>query len=561
MDNLPSSPTRRCLWVLVCLSLVACTGEMSMMDGDGGTDSAMGSDSTVGPDSAMGSDSAVPDGSVADSATDSSPPRDAAPRPDAAPPPMAGRIPVTVTADQGSASDLLVSVAVPFPQGALHDAALLRLLELDGSERASAVDVLALWPVDSSIRSALMVFRTTLSRDASESLELEYGAPRESTLADAVVAHPDGAAVALLDTGWLAASRVSGPLVPAAQNTRFGDFDAEVTRRLGTMDPDFQSYGVSCGSTSSHRTYYDSPHTLWLHYLRAATAANYRRARVEATWYRANELEWHEGRDMAVQICEADDWTSSDKIGWSVIRRMTSGGMLDDYLITGDPAAREAVVAMGEAFVRSLGAQRGGRENSLLVTERNLAWTLMGVAAYYALEPTAAVRAALDSLVAEAEDWQAAGTSGAFEHDIVRPDPSECSDGPAGASPFMTSLLIDGLMDAYAVTNDARIPAIVVRSAEWYRDSAVTSSGDAFEYLWGCSSDDYDDTSSELNNLIVHVFGAAYEVSGDDAWLDVGDGFADAGLSAIFVRRPKQWNQTVRGFARYIGYRAGGRTP
>ena len=543
---MPIPPLRPlCIPLLLLLSLGGCDDAPSL---DGGT-----------TDGGVLTDGALPDVDGAAPSTDGGA-RDGGSRDAGPPPPSSGRIPLRVEADRGAVSEVL-SVAVPFPAGALSNPDRIRVLDASGDERASNSAALARWPIDDSVRSVLVVFRADLASGGGEDLEIEYGATRSADLAEDAVSRPDAQAVATLDTAWLAASRVAGPLVPAADNTRFADFERIVADELANMDPAFDSYGVSCGSTSRHRTYYDSPHTLWMHYLRDATAANYRRAREESNWYRDNELEWHRGRELAVQVCEDDGWSPTDKIGWSVIRRMTGGGMLDDYLVTGDPAAREAVMAMGEAFVQSLPAQRGGRENSLRVTERNLAWTLMGVAAYYAIQPTPAVRAALDSLVEEAVDWQAASTSGAFEHDIVRPDPDECSDGPAGASPFMTSLLIDGLMDAYALTGDARIPGVVQRSAAWFRDSAVTSAGDAFRYLWGCNDNGYDDTSAELNNLIVHVFGAAFEVSGDTAWLDAGDAFADAGLSEIYAGRPKQWTQTVRGFARYVGYRAGGRTP
>ncbi|WP_437746048.1 hypothetical protein WME73_14510 [Sorangium sp. So ce302] len=47
----------------------------------------------------------------------------------------------------------------------------------------------------------------------------------------------------------------------------------------------------------------------------------------------------------------------------------------------------------------------------------------------------------------------------------MRRDPGECGDGPHGGSPFMTSLLVDGLMDAWLLLRDPRIPEIVVRAA------------------------------------------------------------------------------------------------
>ena len=534
----------------LAISLVGCGGD----DGDGPADGAVPLDASQPPPDASGS----PDAALSPDASGSP---DAGGSPDASVP-SEGRIALTVIADRAAITDGVVSLGVPFPRGALGDESRLRVVDGSGAERPIHVAVLARWPQDGSIRSALVALRATLARGEEERLEIEYGAPRTSASPGALAPAPDGPAVAVLESEWYVRSGVSGAHVTREENTRFAEFDAELDSRLTSMSPAYTTYGVSCGGTTNHRTYYDGPHGLWQRFLRSADADRYRRAREESEWYRDNELEWHEGRALAVQVCEDDGWTPSSKLDWGVIRRMTGQGMLDDYLLTGDPAAREAVVAMGEAFVRSLPAQRGGRENSLLVTERNLAWTIMGVAAYYALDSRDEVREALESLVDEAIAWQARGTSGAFEHDLVRPDPSECSDGPSGGSPFMTSLLIDALMDAHALTGDARIAGVVTRTAAWLRDTAATSDGRTFRYLWNCASDDYDDsTYVDLNLLIVHVFGAAYALSGDDAWLEAGDHFAEIGVDEMFVGRPKQWNQAARAFPRYMGYRAAGRAP
>jgi hypothetical protein len=479
---------------------------------------------------------------------------------DSASPSISGAIALTLVADE-AVTDAVVSLGVPFPPGILHDPNRLQALDSAGSEVPIHTDVLAQWPLDGSVRSVLVAFRTTLDAGATETLTLRHGELRARS-ESALEANPDGEVAAMLAEDWYVRSAVSGVHVTREANRRFEAFDRELDDALDSMSPEYESYGVSCGTTSLHRTYYDGPHGLWQRFLRDATPARYRRARLESRDYRANELEWHDGRSLAVQTCEVDDWTPSDKLNWGVIRRMTSQGMLDDYLLTGDPAAREAVVAMGEAFVRSLPAQRGGRENSLRVTERNLAWTVMGVASYYALSPTDENRAALVSLLDEAVAWQDEGTSGAFEHDIVRPDPSECSDGPAGASPFMTALLIDALADAYMLLGDDRIPELVARTAAWLRDDAVTADGRAFRYLWGCRSDDYETSDyPDLNLLIAPVFGAAYALTGDSTWLDAGDHFADVGVEEMYVGRPKQWNQAARFFPRYLGWRASGRAP
>ena len=265
---------------------------------------------------------------------------------------------------------------------------------------------------------------------------------------------------------------------------------------------------------------------------------------------------------MAVQMCQSTDWTPQKPISWDVLRRMTGQGMLDDYLLTGDPAAKEAVVAMGEAMRRNLPALMSGRENILEITERNMAWTLMGIAAHYAVDARPEIKKALELIVTRAVAWQNRGTSGAFEHDIVRPDPEECEKGPHGASPFMTSLLVDALMDYYTLTADPRVVEVVRRVAVWYEKDAITTDGKAFRYLWNCVGDGNDDSGvADLNLLIVHVFGAAYALTGDRHWITFGDKMADAGIAAMQTTNPKQWNQAARSFGRYLGYRSLGAPP
>jgi hypothetical protein len=100
----------------------------------------------------------------------------------------------------------------------------------------------------------------------------------------------------------------------------------------------------------------------------------------------------------------------------------------------------------------------------------------------------------------------------------------------------------------------------VARAAEWLAGRAMTSDKRAFRYLWGCETDPYDDSgTADLNLMIVPVFGAAYSLTREPRWLALGDALADIGVREMNVRQPKQWNQAMRGFGRYLGYRAGPR--
>jgi len=479
---------------------------------------------------------------------------------DPTPLPAQGSIVLTLTADRAAAANAVVSLGVPFPPGTLRDAAQLRVLDGGGTEVASYSASLALWPQDGSQRSVLVAFRATLAMGASASYRVEYGAPRTRD-AGTLAANPDGPVSALLPASWYAQSRVIGFQVAASANTAFAVFETEIEGYLTRMSPGWETYGLSCNATSSERTYYDGPHALFQRFIHRASPAAYRRARLESTWYRANELTWHDGRNVAVYSCQTT-WNPAAPMDWGVLRRMLGQGMLDDWLLTGDPAALEAVKGLGEAFRRNLDALTSGREITVKVTERNMAWPMMGLASYFAVAQTAEVRSALTRLIDMTVAWQAAGQSGAFEHDVVRPDPDECDRGPRGGSPFMTSLLVDGLMDSYFLTGDARIPGVITRVAAWYQRDAITPGGQSFRYLWNCETEPYaDDDTPDLNLLISHVFGAAYYVSSDTRWLDFGDTMARHGLDNIYAGAPKQWSQSTRGFLKYMGYRALGRTP
>ena len=475
--------------------------------------------------------------------------------PDDQPGPPLEMYPLTLHADIGSASIDTVSVAVPLRPGHLFDPSLLALHDDQDQEVAIQVEPLAIWPQDGSLRSVLMLFNTTLAQGSTQSYSVHIGNSRTVPDLTSLVAIPDGPVVGAFSPSLYHQGRLNGgPLSSVADNTQFAAYDVEMEDELFNMSPAYTSYGVSCGSTSLHRTYYDGIHAMYALFLRTGDPKYYRRAREEATFYRSNELVNVPG-GMAIQTCQGA-WEPSQPMAWGVIRRMLGQGMLDDYLISGDPSARDAALSIGEAFRQNLPALRNGSENVLRVTERNMGWTMLGLSAYYALDQRPEVKEALESVVDETIAWQSESTSGAFEHDLVRPDPDECSSGPNGGSPFMTSLLVDGLMDYYFLTYDARIADVVENVANWLHDSARTSDGTAFRYLWNCLSDEYDDSSTaDLNLLIVHVYGAAYALTGEESFITKGDAMAQSGVENMYVGRPKQWNQAGRSFGKYLGYR------
>ena len=476
--------------------------------------------------------------------------------------PKSGAIEVALLADGPAANDAVVSFGLPFPQGVFGNEKDLTLANAKGEPVPIRTSVLARWPGDGSIRSVLVAFKTTLGAGASEKWRIDYGMPTKSPDAGKLDPNPDGPVVVTLPATHYAKSLVSGVILPVAANKRFAEYDTTLERGNGRFAP--ESFGIDCSSTSG-RTYYDSPHGRYQRFLRSAEPSHYRAARREVGWFLQNEISFLAERTLAVQKCESPQWTPSVPMDWATLRTMLSQGMLDDYLVTGDPSTKEAVLSMGEAYRVNLPALSGagGDENVLEITERNLGWTLIGIASYFALDQRNEVRDAARSLVTRAVAWQARGESGALEHDIERPDPDECGRGGEGASPFMTSILVDGIMDWWLLTADnATVEPFMKRLAVWYETKAITSDKKAFRYLWNCSDNDYDDSDvADLNILIGHVFGATYVLTKDKHWLDFGDTMAVSGIDAMFTGSPKHWNQAARSFGKYLGYRALGTTP
>lgn len=475
--------------------------------------------------------------------------------------PAIGTVDLEVTADNGAGADAAVSFGLPFPQGVLTNEKNVTLKNAAGQPVPISTSILAKWPGDGSIRSVLVVFKITLAAGANERWKVDYGTPTTSPDAGKLDPNPDGPVIATLAADFYSKSMASGILVPVAANSRFSSYDVEIAKSYAVID--YANYGARCDGGNNDRTYYDGPHAQYQRFLRTGNPKHLRSARTEARWFRDNELRWYASRSVAVSNCQPGGWTASVPLDWGALRRMLSQGMLDDYLLTGDPDAKATVVAMGEGYRRNLPALTAGGSPVIEITERNLGWPLMGLASYYAVDSRNEVRDALVSLVNRVVAWQGRGDSGALEHDIERPDPEECGSGPSGASPFMSSLVVDGMMDYWLLTADAaRVEPFMKKIAGWYEKSAITSDKKAFRYLWNCETEPYDDSSTaDLNLLIVHVFGAAFALTRDKHWLEFGDTIADSGIENIFAKRPKQWNQSTRTFGKYLGYRAMGMKP
>jgi hypothetical protein len=201
--------------------------------------------------------------------------------------PGSGTIDLTLTADRGAADGAVVSLGVPFPPGALRDDKLVSVLDPAGTAVAIHTESLARWAAAGSVRSVLVAFRATLDANAGQKLTVEYGLPAGGGDAGPLAPNPDGPVIATLTARHYAASRVSGVVLPKADNVRFKQYDDTIA--AGGTEKPLQDYGLVCSGGAEHRTYYDGTHARYQRGLRSGEPAELRAAHDEAVWYRANE--------------------------------------------------------------------------------------------------------------------------------------------------------------------------------------------------------------------------------------------------------------------------------
>jgi hypothetical protein len=150
--------------------------------------------------------------------------------------PSSGTLDLTLTADRGAADGAVVSLGVPFPPGAVRDEKLVSVLDPAGTAVAIHAESLARWPAGGSVRSVLVAFRATLDADAVQKWTVEYGLPPKGGDAGPLAPNPDGPVIATLPARHYAASRVSGVVLPKADNVRFKQYDDTIAAG-GTEKP------------------------------------------------------------------------------------------------------------------------------------------------------------------------------------------------------------------------------------------------------------------------------------------------------------------------------------
>jgi hypothetical protein len=455
-----------------------------------------------------------------------------------APPPTTGlKVKLLVNRFDGGTGSVLVSNAIPLPQGQLRAEALNTVrLFVRGVEQALHVEALEGRYKDGTMRSVMVQFNYPVESGAITEGELVIGSQRAtSDIAKPAAARDLPLAAALpSDPNYLVATGLVGPTISADSIEMIG---------------------------SSGRRYNDD-FAKWADYHWTATADTwdpgyyYDRALVYyAAWARTGKAEyWYRGNRMAVAYrkgyLEPANYGASGH--WSFVE-----GLSLHYWLTGAEASRRAVAGLALNFWNQLGA--GGMPMA--------AWDLEGRIAGRGLQ--AYLFAHLLGITVADFGKTDTPMPATMEELLTRTLPKilamQTADGavrPASycreSANFSTGILNDVLIQYHDnFSPDPRIVTWMRKSIDFFK-TQWDPQAKAFRYISGpCPATGADPNSlaGDLNGLLINTFAWTYQQTRTPEYRDLADQVFEGVATNGYPAGDKQFNQEFADSYRYFGFR------
>ena len=433
-------------------------------------------------------------------------------------------IPVKVAEVAGiDAKGALVSVGVPFPPGLLTDARTLGVFDKDVPV-ASQRQVVSRHG-DGSVRACLVRFRADLGPNGHRQFLLRP-APGGGNASASIPWEYWDDIVASLPPRWYCASGVFGPLLPADESTVSPDLE----ERMVKMSRRF----TGGRRELLHNGYYDHAHAQYVVFLRTGSPQAYLDARRWALYHQREHRRWlrrHRG---------------GAGISWHRLRRMYVEGLVEDYLISGDPNSYKVAEALADAYRQSLAANR----RDFRVNERNPSFPIIGLTCFHELTGRKEYLQAAGQIVELVCAWRDRRRGGWIR---VYEDKREWNDPRCkGGSPFMTTLLMEGLIRYHRLTGDEKVRQAILGGTDWlvkecWWPSIGRPDSPTFTYIQ-CPPPGRSETY-DLNMMFLEMLGYSWYLTGQRKYLDVATRALAGGLRS-FGAHAKAYNQAMRGCAR-----------
>ena len=444
----------------------------------------------------------------------------------------------------GDGPSSLASNGVPFRPGVLSDEGNLRLMD-GAAEVPIAVQVLARWHGDNSIRVVLLQFEATFGGD-TKTYTLEIGASRSTpdrALTTVVWNFPEK--IITVPENYLCASMVTWEQQPLG-TTDFPDWEQKQLDRYGSIEYD----GASLTSCANSDQYYNSIHTSYQLYVRTGDIE-----------YLTNARKWalHHARDQI--------YLSGDRIGhgvcssWGKTRYTYIQGLVDDYFFWGHEESRDVAGLVADYFYMTHADKYyyiGPGERVGHWTEREPAFALLGLVAYYEAtnDPTYLNRAQerMDALY----QMQADNGGTAWVHNLYDHDSSECYDtGSWGVSPWMTGVLLEGVIKYHKLTGDSNARQSILWALDYLKDNCFATgayAGQSMLYLCGCANPVDPDGRPDLDNMMSHAFAYGHKITGSIEYRDVALTLFNNCVDNGWAGASKHYNQQFRSSGHTVAY-------
>jgi hypothetical protein len=449
-------------------------------------------------------------------------------------------IPATVQVYSGAGANgpaNLVSNAIPFKPGALASSTNVRVM--DGStEVPIAARILARWPQDNSIRALLLQFDAPVAKTYT----VQVGSPRTTQDRTFIPVTWDvPTRVFTLTAGYLSASLVFWEQTPLGQSG-FPTWDQkqlDAYYRIGTV-------GTAQCVRDDH--YYDAITTSYQLYARTGNITHLVTGRRWALHHRRDQI-YLSGTTVGHPRCSGNYINNT--------RYTFPQGLIQDYFMFGDEEARNVSALVVDNFYMPHDDRwyYQAPNSRGMWTEREAAFALIGMLAHYEATGNTTYLNRVRDRVASLHRMQVDNGRRAWVHNLYDHDPSEgCSPSDYGSSPWMSGLLLEGIVKYHKLTNDAIARESILMAVDDIRARYLATgayAGESFVYL-GCPV--YRDGVPDLDNLISHAFGYAYRLTGTASYKTLGTAIFNTAVASGTTFSHKHYNQQFRSSGHFPAY-------
>jgi hypothetical protein len=232
-------------------------------------------------------------------------------------------------------------------------------------------------------------------------------------------------------------------------------------------------------------------------------------------------------------------------------------GLVQDYFMFGDEQARNVSGLIVDNFYMTHGDGNYYKapQTRGFWTEREAGFAVNGIMAHYEATGNVTYLNKVRERVTSLHQMQADNGRRAWVHNLFDHDPSEgCATSDWGSSPWMSGLLLEGIIKFHKLTNDALAADSIVMAVDDLRAHYLATgdaAGRSFVYL-GCPV--YTDGTPDLDNLIAHAFGYAYKLTGLDAYKTLGTALFNTSVAEGVTSTHKHYDQQFRTSGHFPAY-------